>query len=53
MLHGNQHVKSMQATVPGNGILNEVDGTYEVERAQMTGGPVTQDTPIKLLEQLI
>jgi hypothetical protein len=33
--------------------MDEVDGTYEVERAHMTGCAVTENTPTLLLEQLI
>jgi hypothetical protein len=32
--------------------MDEVDGTYEVERAHMTGCALTENTPTKLLEQL-
>ncbi len=33
--------------------MDEVDGTYEVERAHMTWCAVTENTLAKLLEQLI
>jgi len=33
--------------------MDEVDRTYEVERAHMTGCAVTENTLTKLLEQLI
>jgi hypothetical protein len=33
--------------------VNEVDGTYGVERAHMTGCAVTENTLTILLEQLI
>jgi transcriptional regulator of aromatic amino acid metabolism len=33
--------------------MNEVDGTYEVERAHMTGCALTKNTLTILLEQLI
>ncbi|MCU1343431.1 MAG: hypothetical protein JWN92_2854 [Candidatus Acidoferrum typicum] len=33
--------------------MNVVDGTYGVERARMTGGPVSENTPTILLEQPI
>jgi hypothetical protein len=33
--------------------MNVVDGTYGVERARMTGGPVSENTPAILLEQPI
>jgi hypothetical protein len=37
----------------GNKSMDEVDGTYEVERAHMTGCAVTENTLTILLEQLI
>ena len=48
-----KYVYSTEMLDSGNKSVNEVDGTYEVERAHMTGCAVTENTLTKLLEQLI